>query len=486
MGNINIFGHEIFSWNEKDSKVKHTLKNALSSNSNTSQVGSLSLDMMRRVALREPLILKAINKKNKDLLRNWFELKPKEGDENVSVRILNILNRFDEQSNIRYKFFVAGVSANIYGTGFLEIIFSNDNGGSDSPVSEKSRPVNLRVLDSECIKERKYKDGDNKTLFWVYREPNDSDDTLIHPDRVIDLATDKLPFSEFGISKINILANVLTSKLNADVAAGETLAWFSTGVLDMTITGMDDEQEKAMLKLFNEHPHYYAHDEDYVLDIKNPTRIDPKPFYDYFYTNIAAVMEMPVSLLVGTTGGSSGADGGMFDYYHDVENIQELILSPAIKKIYERLLKVSGFNWNYVIKWNPLFVDELAEGKIMQVRSFSAVNAKNAGVIDVSEARNILVNGVVDLDINKVPKVEPSTSVGGSPTQPNVQPQPSVKKPTSPVVKASIPFVVEPLSPISKRMIEEAARRERELGKEILAEQEVIFKKKPKKKKKVK
>jgi len=469
MKSLKMFGREILSWGIENTKIKNTVKQALSTDSSQSNVSSLTLEMMRRIALREPLIYKAIEKKNKDTFRNWFILDNKIEDTKISKRILNIILDFEEFSNIKHKMAIAGICASVYGTGFIEVIYNEPkNTEPHMPVNDKARPVDLRVLNSEFIKEKKKRTDRDNTVYWVYKEPNTTNEIFIHPDRLIDIATDRLPFSPFGISKIHILKNILESKLNSDVAAGETLAWFSTGILDMTIQSMDGEQEKAMLALFNEHPHFYVHDEDYVLDIKNPTRIDPKPFYDYFYANIAAAMEMPVSLLIGK--GEGSVEVGMSDYYHDVENIQEVIFTPIIKKLYEQLLKSYGFNWNYSIKWNPIFVDELAEGKIMQVRSYSAVNARNSGIIDVSEARDILVNGVVDLDINKVPK--PPEMPGAKTDQPNIEPQPSVKKPT-----AKIQSVVTPLNPMSKKMIEECAKRERELGKEILQEQEKIFKK---------
>lgn len=470
---FNLFGREVLSWGEDDSKIDNrTVKNALSRKQSYA-VNELSLEMRRKVALKEPLILKAIQKKNKDTLRNWFDIKTDEGKQ-ISTKLFNMIQKFESESNLRYKLYVAGVSANIYGTGFLEIIYNEPTGTpADAPVKSRAKPINVRVLDSECITEQKNKDNEDKTLYWVYKEKGNPDEVLVHPDRIIDVSIDKLPFNEFGISKIDVLANILQSKMNADIAAGETLAWFSTGILDMTIQSMDDEQEKAMLKLFTEHPHYYVHDEDYVLDIKNPTRIDPKPFYDYFYTNIAAAMEMPVTLLVGQAEGA--ADVGISDYYHDLENIQEVIFTPIIKKLYTRLLKYDGFNWNYQIKWNPVFVDELAEGKIMQVRAYSATTALNSGVIDVPEARNMLVNGVVDLDLDKTPKPKPMPTGTPSTDQPNINPQPATKKPTAkvPTVSAKASLIV-PLSDASKKMIEEAAKRERQLGKEILKEQEKL------------
>jgi len=485
MKEVKLFGRQILSWGEPeaDSKIGRNVRNALIPDKQEYRVDTLSLELLRKVALKEPLILKAIIKKNKDTFRNWFDIRMRYDESNLTPRLSNIITNFEEFSNLQNKLYVSGVCANIYGTGFIEIIYNEPKNKSiSSPVDDNSRPVNIRVLNSEYIKERKYNEKNNldKTLYWAYKEKT-GEEILMHPDRIIDIAIDKLPFSDFGISKIDILSNILLSKMNADIAAGETLSWFSTGILDMKIENMDDEQEKAMLTLFNKHPHYYVHDDDYTLDIKNPTRIDPKPFYDYFYTNIAAVMEMPTNVLIGGAPGISGSEVGISDYYHDIENIQSIIFTPIIRKLYTELFKSYGYKWNYDIVWNPIFVDEMTEGKIMQVRSYSAVNAKNSGIISIPEAREILNNGVIDLDIEKIPEIK-KPDVPVNPVnpidQPNIEPQPAVKGPTvkNPEMKTT-ELVIRPLDEVSRKMIEETVRRERELGESVLKEQEQLFKK---------
>lgn len=476
MKEIKLFGRQVLSWGDS-SKTGRSVKNALA-DGNRYAVEGLSLEMCRRVALKEPLVLKAIHKKNKDTFRNWFTIKNIDGSK-VAPRVENIIRKFEKDSNIKNVFYKGGVCANIYGTGFVEPIYSEKK-SIDKPPSNKARPVGLKVINSECINQKEVKDNSDGIIYWIYKNPKTGDQKYIHPERIIDIAIDSLPFSPFGISKIDVLANIMQSKMNADIAAGETLAWFSTGVLDMTIQDMNDDQEKKMLQLFKEHPHYYVHDQDYALDVKNPTRIDPKPFYDYFYTNIAAALEMPTHILVGESKNITGVEVGISDYYHDIENIQKVIFEPIIEKLYGQLLKSYGYKWNYVIEWNPIFVDEQTEGKILQVRSYSAQTCKNSGIISIPEARKILNDGVVDLDVDKVPKQETPQmpQFPGKPSNPNIEPQPAVKKPT---VKN---IFISPLPDVSKRMIEECARRERELGEKILKEQEEIFKPKEAKSKK--
>ena len=74
MKEIKLFGRQILSWGEEGSKNGRSVKHAISTESSQYRVGTLSLEMLRSVALSEPLVLKAMHKKNKDIFRNWFEI----------------------------------------------------------------------------------------------------------------------------------------------------------------------------------------------------------------------------------------------------------------------------------------------------------------------------------------------------------------------------------------------------------------------------
>jgi len=327
-------------------------------------------------------------------------------------------------------------------------------------------------LNPEFIKERKKKNKKDNILYWVYKENINSDEKYVHPERIVPVIKDKLPHSSFGTSRVDVLANVLKSKLNSDVTSGEILNWFGKGILDWTITDMDDEQEKSMIKTAKAHPDTYIHDQDYSLEVKNPTRIDPKPFYEYFYANIAACLEMPVHMLIGQQiGNVTGSEVGISDYYRDVENNQKLIFSPIVEDIYTRVLKSRNKTWRYFLDWNPIFVDELSEAKIVQTRTYSVVQLFNAGIIDAKEARGMLNEGAIVLDVDKVPKKERDIPVIPI-TDPNIEPQPPVKKPT-------VKHTLIDLLPSQKAMIDKI----REFGRQEMMAQEERIKEAKKRKK---
>jgi len=464
MRHFEIFGKKVFSWGEEESKVHKTVHQSVIASRQSEALKGAKPTMLRKIALREPLILKAIHKKNKDTFRNWFKIKPTEGTGNIDKNILRLIKDFDKRTNFPYKLYTSGVCANIYGTGFLERTFiESKNKENDSPVDFNNKPLNLFNLNSEFITRRKKKEkGKDNISYFIYKEKR-GEEVFIHPDRIIDIAIDKLPYSSFGISKIDVLINVLQSKMDADVTSGEILSWFGHGILDMTIENMQPEQEKEMIKLFKQHPNYYAHDQDYKLNVVNPNRIDPKPFYDYFYTNIAAALEMPVHILTGESlGNVTGSEIGVSDYYHDIENIQKIIFTPIIRKIYTQLLESNGHKWKYDIVWNPIFVDELSEAKILQTRSYPAVQGVVNGILSIPEGRRIYNDGVVDLDIEKVPeKSKPEVEPPKDVSEPNVEPQPTVKKPT--VKQKVIPLTEEQKIMIKRAGIRETIEQEKRL-----------------------
>lgn len=445
---------------EQTSKVVSTVAMQADSNLSRSDLSPVKADMLRKIALREPMFFKATSKKNKDTLRNWFELKTVDKNVKIQNTVNLLIQNFEKRTNLKNKLFIAGMCANIYGTGFIERTFmESDSIKADVAPNPDAKPLGINLLNSEFItKKQKHPTKKDGLLYWVYEE-NMADPRFIHPNRIIPVIIDSLPHSYFGISKVDILMNILHSKMDADVSSGEILSWFGHGILDITINGMQDEQQQAMIKVAQKHPWFYLHNEDYKLEVKNPNRIDPKPFYDYFFTNIASAFEMPTHMLTGEQlGNVTGSEIGVSEYYHDVENIQTLVFTPIIETIYKQLLSSNGKRWNYNIDWNPIFVNELSEADILQKRSYSATANSAAGIISIPEARQILNEGVAILDVNKVP--EQPKPVAQPVSDPNIAPQ-DPKKPT-------VKNILIPLTPKQQAMIEAEKLR----GKIEMEEQE--------------
>lgn len=429
---VSRFGRR-YVWGSSDDDSKNQSKiERIVSNTSLFQhdtPDSVGLDELRRIVLDEPLIRKAIYKKNLDTFRNWFIIKTQDG-KLLSDSDYKIIKNFDKKTNFPYQLLTSGICANMYGTGFLEKIY-NEQKGTDpiTEITNRKKLIDIRVLNSENISERKKNphDDNDPILYPVYKESGLNEGRLIHPSRLEVVRIDKLPYSYFGISLVKIAWNILKSKMNADIGSGELLNWYGRGMYDITIQGMNPDDEKHTEKQVKKHPDYLIHDEKVGLSVVNPTRIDPSPFYDYFYTNIAAVIMMPKQMLIGTdTGGVTGSETGVSAYYADIESIQNLIFTPIITNIYSELFRSIGKNWDYILEWNPTNVDEMSEAKMLQSRAYSAVQVKNAGVVDVGEAREILNVGLVNLDKDKK-IIQPKVSVD-KPSDPNIEPQPAIKR----------------------------------------------------------
>jgi len=127
--------------------------------------------------------------------------------------------------------------------------------------------------------------------------------------------------------------------------------------------------------------------------------------------NIAAAIIMPTHLLTGIqVGRVTGAEIGFADYYRDVKDIQELEDTPLIETLYKSILENSGRVWKYSLKWNQIYVDELAEAEIMEKRVNAAEKAFNGGFVDQKEARIMFNKGQIELDEAKKINQKPTYS----------------------------------------------------------------------------
>jgi len=363
----------------------------------------LSRQKLREVALQTPLLMKGIRKKSLDSVRSWFEIVTFDGTHVPSID-LKIIRDFEKRSRIKYKWVEAVVASYIYGDGFLMILYANDKNPIDEPPSAGAKPYTVEVLNSENINEIKYhpdkvKFKKRRILHFHYVDNMANKDLWIHPDRIIHITYNKLPHRLFGNSVINLLRNVIRSKINVDIATGEILSWFAHGVFDITQEGMTPEEKQQWEKIANKHPGYWIHDETAKIEAVSPEAINPKPFYDYLITQIAAALVMPKAILEGiVVGRVTGAETSYSDYYKDLRDIQDLDYTPLLEWLYSKLLNSYGRKWKYNIKWNPLFVGELAEADILDRRVKAAVDAYQAGIISIEEARKILNEGQIVLD----------------------------------------------------------------------------------------
>jgi len=443
-------------------------------------IDALTPDKLFKTATQCPLFMKAARKKAMDSTRSWFELVPFQDKGKVFTEDEKVIRDFEERSQIQYKWSLARVSSYIYGDGYLIISFKGDltNDVLKSPT-DKSYPWNVRLLNSEHITEIGYpNESYKKDIIKYFHYVDGSEDKWIHPDRIIHLVNDEVAGKDFGISKINLLRNVIKSKINVDIACGEILAWYAHGIYDITQEGCKAKERELWEKIISKHPSAIVHDETAEVVSINPQSINPKPFYDYLITNIAAAFQMPKHILEGIeVGRVTGAEVGFGDYYKDVCDDQGLIFSPLLTNLYKRILEGQGRSWRYQIIWNPVYIDELAEADIELKRTQIADLAKNGskmggGFITDKEAREIFNKGAIVLD----PDIIPEKPIPITPNPQNPEPTSPNTPPTNPneESKSIIQEIKGGLDWGEKEMIaklKEQIEKERKLGEQILKEQ---------------
>jgi len=369
-------------------------------------IGRLSAQTCREMALRCPLFMKGAYKKNGDIFNNWFEIVDKDGNA-LGTQGQNIIDEFDDRVNIKAKMFTAGICNDVYGDLYLERTFMRKDGGKYIPVVSDAKvqpnlndePLNINVINPESIyKIGKLMGSTSEQEYYYYKEKTGGE-KHIHPDRIIHDAEIRLPYSKFGVSKVDIGYNIINSLMNTDEISGEILDWFSTGMYVARKAGIQPDEQDRAIEQFNQHPRYLVLDSEYEIDVYNPTRIDPEPFYEHYYTKVAALFRMPRQLLIGAeVGAITGSEVGFADYVASIHQLREMY-GNILTTIYKHLFKTQQKDWKYKLIWNKTYIDELSESKTMEKRALVATALVDRKIITREESRRVMNEGFVRLNI---------------------------------------------------------------------------------------
>ena len=437
--------------------------------------GDLTPEKRRDLALQSALFMKGITKKNSDTFRAWFSFYREDGVK-IPQEDMNIIKLFERRTEIKRKFKIAGMCADIWGDGYLLIKFFEDDTKNKlmKEIPEGAEILDLIILNPECVIGVKYNEAKTQ-LYYHYFNPKKGEDKLIHPDRIVHVKTLDLPIDFFGVSKVDILRNILISSADIDIATGEILKWFSHGTQVLTKQGMQKGEREKALKLLREHPNYFAFSEKYKLDVTSPAAINPTPFYEHIEDAISAALVIPRQVLKGIEiGRVTGAEIGFADYYRDIKDNQDLIYTPLLMRLYELLAKSKDRDFSkYEMEWETTYIDEMAEAELLGKRVAAAVNARssNPPLISVREARRMMNDGHLELDPDDEPEEKPVEQVV-PPRKPNEPERPTPPdRLVKPVVRETTDDERELIATL-KALREEVALKERKLGEKILEEQE--------------
>lgn len=417
---------------------------------------ALSRTALRVLALQEPMMLKAIRKKSRDMFREGWTITSENADEPVDDAVLEIINIFNKNADIQSKLDKIRIDGGIYGDGIAEIIYNEPKKVKASdPVFEKAEPVDLKVLNVEYVQDIEVKDKIEYYVFWK----SGAEKQYVHPDRIFHYPHNVMAFSKFGISDYHTAYNTIKSKMTLDLASGDFVDWCGRGKLDINIKAEANEQHmKDLAKNMNKPRNVYVHTDKYEYKTLQQSAMAIKEYSDYFIMNIGAVGGVPAHILQGIQPGQlTGSELGFVDYQHEIENEQR-IFGKLLKNLYERLLRSHNMEWTYNILWNKGYADEQSEANIFKIRSDATVELVDRFIITPEEARIILVKGIID-DQGK-PTIEPEDI----PEEPEPEPAPVI--PQIPVQSPNPIQEIRHLTEEEKKRIKE----QRELGEKMIKE----------------
>jgi len=386
-------GKELLSYQDTSPQTKlEQTRHYYPNGESTTQIQGVTRSDLGLLVVGEPMMRKGIWKENKDIFGEGWTIEHKDPDLEVDDDDLDLIKEFDKEAQTKYKMEQTGISANIYGDGFLELIFEEPKTVTSAQDIPTYAPVDLNVLKAEYIATTEERKG---IEYYIYKETKKQ---YIHPNRICHVVKKRLPGQLFGISDVYTASRVMRSMMNADTYFGEAIEWASKGVFDLMLTGASQtELDKAEKNV--KRRNVLIHDENATWTVHDIQTMSPKEYYDYFFIKIAATLDMPQHILTGVQPGQlTGSEIGLSDYYKNIINLQELIFTPVLERIYKLLLEGNGRSFeDYEIIWNPIYIDENAEAQILLARTNAASQALDRFVIDANEYRQIMKEGISNL-----------------------------------------------------------------------------------------
>jgi len=174
----------------------------------------LSMEKCINAAEQCPLFMKGARKKARDSIRAWHRIEHVDKTKKPVALDLLYIKNFVDRNNLKKIWEILRVAAFVTGDGYLLITFQNDEDTEiDDAPAENACPYKVHLLPSVNIKEIGYHpDRPEFRKLYVkhfhYEDVENNKNYWIHPDRILHMPNDQL-FGEFGLSKINLLRNIV-------------------------------------------------------------------------------------------------------------------------------------------------------------------------------------------------------------------------------------------------------------------------------------
>ncbi len=395
----------------------------------------------------DPMSQAAIKKRSKDLFEAGFKVT------GADKELTDAIERFIKDKFIRmpWKFARAARDALIYGNGFLEMDFANDQNvarpelepeGNDIIALHSINPEQMIIIEEDRPDEENYGritgyfsmpplTGAIHTLsFLTVTESHKSLLGLgkrLHPDRIIHIKFDTVGDSNLGLSVLEPAFNIMKSKIDTDISLGVITTKFSKPILEFIVKKgtkpaemqRADKMARDINKNANKVSHI-VHDEN--LEFKIPgvagKSLRIKEYYDIMLDQLAIQFGVPKRLLIGSEAGSiSGSELNLVAYFQSIESDQNTIMKPLIMKLLNQwhiATRGEELPEDVDIVFGRLYADEINAVKANMLDTQSVVAAEKAGLITKEGARKKL-SDVLGIDFSEDDEdySEPQAGFGG-------------------------------------------------------------------------
>ncbi len=373
----------------------------------------------------DPMSQAAIKKRSKDLFEAGFKVM------GADKELTEDINRFikDKFIQMPWKFSRAARDALIYGNGYLEMGFANDENvenpeleplGNDIIALHNINPEQMIIIEEDRPDEEDY--GRISGYFSMppltgplhaqsFLTVTETHKSLLglgkrlHPDRIIHIKFDTVGDSNLGLSVLEPAFNIMKSKIDTDEALGVITTKFSKPIIEIIVKKgtKPAEMQRAERMAFDINKtsnkvSHIVHDEN--LEFKIPgmagKSLRIKEYYDIMLDQLAIQFGVPKTLLIGSEAGSiSGSSLNLISYFQSIESDQNTIMKPLIMKLLNQwhiATRGEELPIDIDIEFGRLYADEISAVKADMLDTQSVVAAEKAGLITTEGARKKLAD----------------------------------------------------------------------------------------------
>lgn len=368
-------------------------------------IKKLSVEELELAYRSSGVIFKGINKKARDAIRKGFWIEPDVEDREDAEELNAQAREWMRRVAYKPKAIEALREMFVFSQGFLELGYA-DKAPSDSEPAKSAVPLAVYNVPYNAI--LPVKDEAGVVAFYLTgQDVRNLPDSVVeaskkgvlpsgvkrvHPKRIQHFEVNSIlgkPISVIEAAYVNLLA-----KLAGDLSAGDILEWYSKGFFTVNVEYGTPEELAEIRKLLDAakraRQNHFVGTERSKFDIKSPANPNITQFYDNFYLEIAAALEMPSMVLLGVQKGTvTGSGTDLVEYYDEVHAFQSLLLEAPFLEMMRRVLKRDDISLDFV----QLYVDKQTEADVAFKRAQAATQLYGARVLTRAEAVRFMRDG---------------------------------------------------------------------------------------------